>query len=77
AYDPSLFAPAQAGVPPNGRLSFKLGARGGQVVFVLRALAAAGGQTAEFSLVSAIGRDEQGSSVPLRAEGNASVVVER
>lgn len=77
AYDPSLFAPAQAGVPPNGRLPFKLGARGGQVVFVLRALPAAGGQTAEFSLGSAIGRDEQGSSVPLRAEGNASVVVEK
>ena len=77
AYDPSLFAPAQAGVPPNGRLPFKLGARGGQGVFALRALAAAGGRTAEFSLGSATGRDEQGSSVPLRAEGNARVAIEK
>lgn len=77
AYDPSLFAPAQAGVGANGRLRFKLGARGGQGVFMLRALAAAGGQTAEFSLAGAIGRDEQGSSVPLRSEGSARVVVEK
>ena len=77
AYDPSLFAPAQAGVGANGRLRFKLGPRGGQSVFVLRALAAAGGQTAEFSLAGAVGRDEQGSSVPLRSEGQARVAVER
>lgn len=77
AYDPSLFAPAQAGVSPNGRLRFKLGPRGGQAVFVLRALSAAGGQTAEFGLAGAVGRDEQGSSFPLRSEGQARVVVEK
>ncbi len=77
AYDPSLFTPAQAGAGQNGRLRFKLGPHGGQGVFVLRALAAAGGQTAEFSLADAVGRDEQGSSLPLRSEGPARVVVEK
>ncbi|WP_457393607.1 secretin N-terminal domain-containing protein [Roseateles sp. P5_E1] len=77
AYDPSLFAPAQAGTAPNGRLRFKLGPRGGQGVFVLRALAAAAGQAAEFTLAGATGRDEQGSSLPLRSEGQARVAVEK
>ena len=76
-YDPSLFTAAQAGTSSAGRLSFKLGPRGGQQVFALRALPAAGGRTAEIILASAVGRDEQGSSMPLRIEGQARVLIEK
>jgi hypothetical protein len=46
-------------------------------VFALRALPAAGGRTAEIILASAVGRDEQGSSMPLRIEGQARVLIEK
>jgi general secretion pathway protein D len=77
AYDPALFSPAQAGVRANGRLPFKIGPRGGQQVFALRALPGAAGQSVEFSLAGAVGRDDQGSTTPLRSEGAARVAVEK
>lgn len=77
AYDPALMAPAQAGSGATGRLTFKIGPRGGQQVFALRALPGAAGQAVEFALTNAIGRDEQGSTTPLRSEGSARVSVEK
>ena len=76
-YDAALMSPAQAGAGTSGRLPFKIGPRGGQQVFALRALPGAAGQLVEFSLSNATGRDEQGSTTPLRSEGSARVSVEK
>ena len=57
AYDPSRFAVAQAGPGGGGRLTFKIGPRGGQQVFAFRALPARAGQVAQFTLADAAGRD--------------------
>lgn len=76
AYDTALFAPAQAGGEP-GRLRFKLGPRGGQSVFVLRARAGTGGQNGQFAVTHLAARNDQGESAELRVEGDGRVEIIR